>query len=197
MADPLVHCAGVAASPADAEQEARAFDAVLQTRTSVARSIYEEWTRTWRRSRPSNTNAAQTTERLWYLFYTDDGRAKWIEHRITRKTKKRIYWYVEYSDDREQCVDRATLERDGKARRGREWFYTTEGKARHMRSMPVHTVEGLEALGLSWPCTGGEVKRAFRERAKTAHPDAGGTDAEFITLCENYEKALWMIGGTP
>lgn len=55
----------------------------------------------------------------------------------------------------------------------------------------------LAALGLAPPCTVADVRRAFRERAKTAHPDAGGSDAAFIALRRSYEQALMGLGGAP
>jgi curved DNA-binding protein CbpA len=32
------------------------------------------------------------------------------------------------------------------------------------------------ALGIAWPCSRGEVTRAFRAAALRAHPDQGGND---------------------
>lgn len=46
------------------------------------------------------------------------------------------------------------------------------------------------ALGLTSPFTVEEVHRAFREAAKSAHPDAGGDPRRFIELQRAYEIAL-------
>jgi hypothetical protein len=45
-------------------------------------------------------------------------------------------------------------------------------------------------LGLEWPCTVDDIKRAYRQRALIAHPDMGGTNAKFHRLTEQYEQAL-------
>jgi hypothetical protein len=45
------------------------------------------------------------------------------------------------------------------------------------------------ALGLSWPSCAAAAKRAFRLRARTAHPDAGGSSAEFKALAAAFAAA--------
>jgi VanZ family protein len=45
-------------------------------------------------------------------------------------------------------------------------------------------------LGLLLPCTPEDVESAYRDRAKLAHPDAGGSAAEFTQLQADYEAAL-------
>jgi hypothetical protein len=51
----------------------------------------------------------------------------------------------------------------------------------------------LRALGLTWPCTVDEVTRAYRTLAKVAHPDNGGSTADFQALHEAYETALAWV----
>ena len=48
-------------------------------------------------------------------------------------------------------------------------------------------------LGLAWPCTQQEVKRAFRSQAKTVHPDAGGSNEAFQALYKAYTEALALV----
>jgi VanZ family protein len=48
----------------------------------------------------------------------------------------------------------------------------------------------LVRLGLLLPCSVADVEAAYRDRAKQAHPDAGGTTADFIQLHADYEAAL-------
>jgi hypothetical protein len=45
-------------------------------------------------------------------------------------------------------------------------------------------------LGLTLPCGIEEVKSAYRRLAKTAHPDAGGTAADFVAIERAYRDAL-------
>jgi hypothetical protein len=49
---------------------------------------------------------------------------------------------------------------------------------------------GFAALGLDATAGEEEIRRAFKERAMTAHPDQGGSDAEFVALKSAYEEAL-------
>ena len=48
----------------------------------------------------------------------------------------------------------------------------------------------LAKLGLLLPCSVEDVKEAYIEKAKTAHPDAGGSTEQFIALQEAYERSL-------
>ena len=50
--------------------------------------------------------------------------------------------------------------------------------------------EFFATLGLIPPCTVEDVKQAYLERAKTAHPDAGGDVAQFVQLQKAYEQGL-------
>jgi VanZ family protein len=50
--------------------------------------------------------------------------------------------------------------------------------------------EFIARLGLLLPCTPADVESAYRDRAKAAHPDAGGSTAEFTQLQADYEAAL-------
>jgi len=48
------------------------------------------------------------------------------------------------------------------------------------------------------PKTAEEVKAQYKRMAKGMHPDAGGDEAAFVALGENYRKCLEMMeGGTP
>lgn len=47
----------------------------------------------------------------------------------------------------------------------------------------------LVRLGLLMPCSVEDVEAAYRDRAKRAHPDAGGSVDEFIQLQRDYENA--------
>ncbi|MCY4731848.1 J domain-containing protein [Natronomonas gomsonensis] len=47
--------------------------------------------------------------------------------------------------------------------------------------------EAYRRLGLDTDADEGEIRRAYRERIKEAHPDRGGDEAEFKRLTEAYE----------
>jgi len=48
----------------------------------------------------------------------------------------------------------------------------------------------IRALGLTWPCGGEEVRKAYRRLAKRLHPDGGGSIAAFGRLRAEYLSAL-------
>jgi VanZ family protein len=50
--------------------------------------------------------------------------------------------------------------------------------------------EFLVRLGLLLPCSVEDVEAAYRDAAKQAHPDHGGTVAEFVQLQSDYQSAL-------
>jgi hypothetical protein len=51
------------------------------------------------------------------------------------------------------------------------------------------TLEFLAVLGLSPPVTVEDVKQAYLDKAKSAHPDRGGDAAAFVRLHEAFEQA--------
>jgi hypothetical protein len=51
----------------------------------------------------------------------------------------------------------------------------------------------LKSLGLDLPCTEADVVAAYRERAKSQHPDRGGEKAQFLKLQRHYEQALALV----
>lgn len=55
---------------------------------------------------------------------------------------------------------------------------------------PFTRPEFMVRLGLKPPYTPEDVKHAFRQKVKTAHPDAGGSAEEYTTLHDAYEQAL-------
>jgi hypothetical protein len=52
-----------------------------------------------------------------------------------------------------------------------------------------HNLEFLSVLGLTQPVTVEDVKQAYLEKAKTAHPDRGGDKQEFVRLQQAFEQA--------
>jgi hypothetical protein len=53
-----------------------------------------------------------------------------------------------------------------------------------------HRPRCIETLGLSLPCTSGEVLAAYRRKVKRLHPDLGGDTKEFLQLQEHFQQAM-------
>ncbi len=52
----------------------------------------------------------------------------------------------------------------------------------------------LKTFDLELPCTEQEVLTAYRELAKTRHPDRGRDLDQFLQLQRHFEKALLLVG---
>ena len=57
--------------------------------------------------------------------------------------------------------------------------------------------EAYKLLGLSPAADEQQIKRAYRQALRTAHPDAGGTDREFIAVRTAYHTLLRARAATP
>jgi hypothetical protein len=55
----------------------------------------------------------------------------------------------------------------------------------------------LQALELELPCTEEDVLSAYRELAKTMHPDRGGDLQQFLRLQKHFEHAMKLVRGEP
>ncbi len=62
---------------------------------------------------------------------------------------------------------------------------------------PQAAPEWARLLGLRLPCTVDDARRAFRARAKKAHPDGGGTHEGFLALGAAFAEATRVLEGTP
>lgn len=51
----------------------------------------------------------------------------------------------------------------------------------------------LRALGLELPVSAEDVLAAYREQAKTMHPDRGGDLQEFLRLQKHFEQAMHIV----
>jgi hypothetical protein len=83
-----------------------------------------------------------------------------------------------------------------------EEFFRACRVARHTTGIDLHSFGQrstspapacVTLLGLAWPCTQQDVKQAFRVQAKTAHPDAGGSNEAFQALYKAYQEALALV----
>jgi hypothetical protein len=86
-----------------------------------------------------------------------------------------------------------TLEGDGEQYHSRfhEYFFREIPKKKPAAPKPMPQVaHALLVLGIAPPYSVDDVKRAYKRRARTAHPDAGGSHIEFIRLQEARDVAL-------
>lgn len=90
-------------------------------------------------------------------------------YRITKKTSRRIYFTDRYG--RNGFVDRQRIEADGKV-----WHRPSR---RRLHLSPPEIPSRPKAPSLP------ELKKAMAD----AHPDRGGSDAEFIAARRRYERA--------
>jgi hypothetical protein len=158
-----------------------------------------------RRQRPSTATDATALMLVYRHGYCDQGGCPdcmhSTPHRVVRMTPR--WLYVERDlyrgpefrrhDGPVTCyrIDRVVLERDGEvwSQAARDCFYLRPHDRPARPAPPC-----LAALGLTLAATEGDVRRAFRRQARTAHPDAGGTADAFRDLRTCYEEALRVVG---
>ena len=154
------------------------------------------------------TSPPAATEFL-YQDVRDESTGSWrsVRHRIVKKTERYVYVEQKAYDGTDRSdtrlgdagatlrLDRKTLERDGYALApvtadvDDPMFFLTPFDQRI--TQPGGCVPScLERLGLPYPATAAQVKVAYRQLAKNAHPDRGGNNEEFLALQAAYEQAL-------
>jgi hypothetical protein len=160
------------------------------------------------RKRKPNERAAPKVQKTEYVYhwgysyysaYTDD---EPCAHRILKKTRTRIFieencggYVSEWGGVRRvpsHALDRAKLEAGEFIDRGGRWFGISPE-----RPVPedgdADIPKCVQDLGLKWPATEREVKRAFRRLARKHHPDVGGEAEAFRNLQQQYEAALALV----
>lgn len=137
--------------------------------------------------------------RSWVnLFDFTGGTVGWnttfIPYRITGITAQRIKVEVlpdsingTPSDKKPLFLKRGIMELAGKQYHTRfhEYFYAEKPKADPERRGSITNV-----LNLTAPFTADDVNRQYKQLARKLHPDAGGTDAQFIELQRARDEAL-------
>ena len=58
------------------------------------------------------------------------------------------------------------------------------------RRTPKQKPESVRKLGLSLPVTEGDVKQAYFQRAREAHPDHGGQVSDFLEVQQAFDEAV-------
>ncbi|MFJ2067067.1 hypothetical protein ACIOIM_29270 [Streptomyces albidoflavus] len=121
----------------------------------------------------SEIETAEYLYELWDANWDDGplGNYQILAHPITRKTAKRIYFTYSTGGHRAGFVDRQKIEAAGEIYHG----YTM----RRLHLAPPEIPHRSQKPSLS------ELRRAMA----AAHPDRGGTDAEFIAARARYEQA--------
>ncbi|MFC8983872.1 hypothetical protein [Streptomyces sp. NPDC057115] len=110
---------------------------------------------------------------LWDANWDDGPLGNWkvLQHPITKKTARRIYFTYSTGGHRTGYVDRQQIEADGEIYHG----YTR----RRLHLTPPEILSRPQQPSLP------ELRKAMA----AAHPDRGGTDAEFIAARARYERA--------
>ena len=116
---------------------------------------------------------------------TDDDRRTFFRwcfecKRCAPQTVLRLLWETLPRTERDAWVSwcfEVALARDGRPMRGGQYAC-------------------LKTLGLTWPCTEDDVKRAYRRKAHEVHPDKGGSTAAFQAVQDAYKEALDFLSRT-
>lgn len=103
---------------------------------------------------------------------------------------------LEQADAEDRRVEEARIRRE-EAMRSEEY---RRWNAEMLRIIAAYEAQSsppacMRTLGVDPPFTEEKVKNAFRARAKRAHPDHGGSAAEFIKIRHAYSDALRLVGG--
>ena len=163
----------------------------------------------------TNSDDAQPLEFAYRCYWDyseyDSSEYEVIEpHRIVKKTKKRLY--VEHDEydrrppsgewwdyDRSTFVlDRREFETTGKANRTGRWqwhsTYYADPALFHAERGKSARPACFEQLDLPVNATIAQIKSAYRRLSRATHPDAGGTNDDFVKLGQSYEEALKIAG---
>ncbi|MEV6014697.1 hypothetical protein [Streptomyces sp. NPDC051997] len=110
---------------------------------------------------------------LWDANWDDGPMGNWqiLQHPITKKTARRIYFAYSTGGHRAGYVDRQRIEADGEIYHG----YTL----RRLHLAPPEIPTRAKKPDLA------ELKAAMA----AAHPDRGGSDEAFIAARDRYQKA--------
>jgi hypothetical protein len=136
---------------------------------------------------------SQPVEYIWTDWWdNEDCKRRWEQVPIVKKTAKRIFVPRQHVGEECYTIDRQEFEQNGQASTGTGWGRQTYYAQPEQREGVVP--ECLRVFGLNANATAAQVKRAFRQRVKTAHPDQGGDAEGFRQLRESFEEALRVVG---
>ncbi len=206
--DPVAQ--GIADSPEEALAKAeRHFGNLSQEHATLAKA---HWDKQRAMERQRSAAKGDDTQRLefayrcyWDCSDYDSSEYEVIErHRIVKKTKKRIYVEDEAYDHRRPpsgewwdydrstfVLDRRKFETRGRADRfSKGWWdhctYYADPALFHAEGGNSARPACFEALNLPADATIAQIKAAYRRLSRAMHPDAGGTDHDFVRMRESY-----------
>jgi DnaJ domain len=210
VSDPIAH--GIARTPEEAQKEAELrCGPVSQTSATHAKGFWRRQRAEARQQAVANSDDAQPLEfaYLCYWDYSDYDSSEYevIEpHRIVKITKKRLYVEDDEYDSRPSSgewwdydrstfvLDRLEFETTGKANRTGRWrwhsTYYADPALFHIERGKLARPACFEELNLSADATVAQIKAAYRRLSRATHPDAGGTNDDFVKLVQSYEEAL-------
>jgi len=104
-------------------------------------------------------------------------------------SNKNIFQVFGVTEDLINRATKATLNESGRKKKYTEWYNANKHKWRAMEFKFQHPKSyHLEILGLSEVATIKDIKKAYRKKVLTCHPDiVGGDGKEFIELTKSYD----------
>jgi hypothetical protein len=190
--------------------KAEAVDRVLEVAGMHGEWIAAKYAKAYHRNHSQKTQSPEVPEFL-YRDVRDrtTGEYHSVPHRVAKRTRKCVY--VEQRSyepehlagswqDRDAPtfrLDRAMLEQKGygfvpvTADVDDPLFFAVPYQERVVQYGGLSPA-CFSLLALSFPCTVAEVKAAYRDLAKRAHPDQGGSHDRFLKLQAAYEQALHL-----
>jgi hypothetical protein len=96
-------------------------------------------------------------------------------------------------------LNREIFDRDGKVYHSKpcEYFYRTkpasDPEKPRKTTAPNKLQTACEVLGLSFPVSANEVKRAYKRLARKTHPDGGGRQEDFVRLNQAYQLVMDLV----
>ncbi|WP_434042266.1 MULTISPECIES: hypothetical protein [Sorangium] len=114
---------------------------------------------------------------------------EWPEERAARKAEQELNWRELQAQVEAEIREQAERYAQEVRRRVEEQLRQLLGRD------PAADAAALAALGLTSGATAADVRRAFKLRALTAHPDRGGSAQAFVDLVAARDRALAVVGG--
>jgi len=199
---------GLAPTRSEAIQAARAAGGSTVTGSGWAREVHRHAGVERRKTKRSSATDSAPIE---YVYHQNGHNTSCSEfhckgtheptaYRVVKKTRTKLFievesWRRQRLDDPYDVetfvLDRAAIERGEEVYKRDHGFFAASPDTFKRSSWGTPSIPAcIEALGLIWPTSEREIRRAYRRLARAHHPDAGGDHAAFIELGRHYEAAL-------